>query len=357
MAKKSGKVEKKRSVKTKKINTGEVGKTESFADAVDKKYGKGSMVRLGDIDDEIKSISTGILSLDAITGADGIPLGRIIQIYGPESSGKTTLALHICAAADKANMDVAIIDAECSLKAKYAKRLGISSRVFISKPQTGEKAIGIIDSLLKKGFSGVIVLDSVARLTPAAEENGDVGDSHMGLLARLMGQGLRKILWHVSQSDSVIIFINQNRVNIGSLFYSENRTGGKALQYFISLDFEVKRIGKYQIGAEGAELGNKVKISVKKNKVGAPNKSTILDLVFNEGFSRLNDIVDISVEAGYIEQAGSWYSYGDERIGQGRQNTLEYIENNPEILKSLEARVKEYLGTKDFKTRGSNEEV
>ena len=313
---------------------------------IDRQFGKGSIMRLGD--DSMKIvvdvIPTGCLSLDACIGVGGIPRGRITEIFGPESSGKTTLALHIIAQAQKAGGYAAFIDAEHALDPQYAAKLGVNTRdLLISQPDHGEQALEITETLVRSNAIDVIVIDSVAALVPRAELEGEMGDSHVGLQARLMSQALRKLTGAVSKSNTAVIFINQIREKIGVMFGNpETTTGGRALKFYTSLRLEIRRISTIKEG--NTNVGNRTRVKVVKNKMAPPFKETEFDLTFDQGISYVGDILDTAVEAGFVQKSGAWYSYGDERIGQGRESAKGYLTENKELLTKLEQQVKTYLG-------------
>ena len=313
---------------------------------IEKIYGKGAIMKLTDgvIDDKIKSISTGSISLDSAIGIGGVPRGRIVEIYGPESSGKTTLTLHIIAQAQKDNGRAAFIDAEHAFDPAYAKKLGVDlDKLEFSQPDDGEQALEITDILVQSGALDVIVVDSVAALVPKAELSGEMGDSHMGLQARLMSQALRKLTATVSKSKTCIIFINQIRHKIGVMFGSpETTTGGNALKFYSSVRLDIRRRASIKDG--DAIVGNRTKVKVVKNKVAAPNRLCEFDIMFGEGISYEGDLIDLAVEAEIIKKMGSWYSYNDEKIGQGRENAKQYVKENNKFAKKLEKEVKAFLG-------------
>ncbi|HPC35954.1 MAG TPA: recombinase RecA [Candidatus Marinimicrobia bacterium] len=313
---------------------------------IDRQFGKGSIMRLGDDSMKIAVdvIPTGCLSLDACIGVGGIPRGRITEIFGPESSGKTTLALHIIAQAQKAGGYAAFIDAEHALDPQYAAKLGVNTHdLLISQPDHGEQALEITETLVRSNAIDVIVIDSVAALVPRAELEGEMGDSHVGLQARLMSQALRKLTGAVSKSNTAVIFINQIREKIGVMFGNpETTTGGRALKFYTSLRLEIRRISTIKEG--NTNIGSRTRVKVVKNKMAPPFKETEFDLTFDQGISYVGDILDTAVEAGLIQKSGAWYSYGDERIGQGRESAKVYLTENKEMLAKLEQQVKTYLG-------------
>ena len=313
---------------------------------IEKIYGKGAIMKLTDgvIDNSIKSISTGSISLDSAIGIGGVPRGRVIEIYGPESSGKTTLTLHIIAEAQKNNGRAAFIDAEHAFDPNYAKKLGVDlERLEFSQPSNGEQALEITDILVQSGALDVIVIDSVAALVPKAELNGEMGDSHMGLQARLMSQALRKLTGTVSKSKTCVIFINQIRHKIGVMFGSpETTTGGNALKFYASLRLDIRRRASIKDG--DSIIGNRTKVKVVKSKVAAPGRICEFDIMFGEGISYEGDLIDLAVEAEIVKKMGSWYSYNEEKIGQGRENAKQYVKENDKFAKKLEKEVKAFLG-------------
>ena len=312
---------------------------------IEKTIGKGSIMRMGqERRVKVDSIPTGALSLDAAIGIGGIPRGRITEIYGPESSGKTTIALHVAANAQRLGGVAAFIDAEHALDVEFAKKLGVDlDNLLVSQPDTGEEALEIAEILVRSGAVDVIVVDSVAALVPKAEIEGDMGDSHLGLQARLMSQALRKLTGSINRSRTSVVFINQLRERIGVMFGNpETTTGGKALKFYASVRLDVRRIGPVK---ERDEItGSKVRVKVMKNKVAPPFRQAEFDIMFNEGISHTSLLVDIGVEAGTIEKSGAWYSYGKERIGQGRENAKLFLKDHPEMAAEIEISVKEHLG-------------
>ncbi|MBL7136112.1 MAG: recombinase RecA [Candidatus Marinimicrobia bacterium] len=312
---------------------------------IDRQFGKGSIMRLGDSAQvKIDVIPTGCLSLDASVGIGGIPRGRISEIYGPEASGKTTLALHIIAEAQKMGGYAAFIDAEHAMDPGYAGKLGVLIKdLLVSQPDSGEQALEITETLVRSNAIDVIVIDSVAALVPRAELEGEMGDSHMGLQARLMSQALRKLTGAVHKSNTSVVFINQIREKIGVMFGNpETTTGGRALKFYTSIRLEIRRIASIKEG--NTNIGNRTKVKVVKNKLAPPFKSTEFDIMYGYGISYVGDILDTAVEADIIQKSGSWFSYGDERIGQGRENAKTFLEQNKEILEKIEKQVKVYLG-------------
>lgn len=309
---------------------------------IEKQFGKGSVMKLGEFKAmEVEAIPTGALSLDIALGIGGVPRGRIIEIYGPESSGKTTLALHVIAEAQKSGGEAAFIDAEHALDPIYAKKLGVDiDNLIVSQPDTGEQALEITESLIRSGALDVIVVDSVAALVPKAEIDGDMGDSHMGLQARLMSQALRKLAGALNKTKTVLIFINQLREKIGVMFGNpETTTGGRALKFYASVRMDIRKIEN--IKQDGEVKGSRVRVKVIKNKVAPPFREAEFDIVYGEGISKEGNILDMAVNLDIIEKAGSWFSYNGERIGQGRENVKKYLKENPDILKEVEGKVRD----------------
>ena len=309
---------------------------------IEKQFGKGSVMKLGEFKAmEVEAIPTGALSLDIALGIGGVPRGRIIEVFGPESSGKTTLALHIVAEAQKMGGEAAFIDAEHALDPVYAKKLGVDiDNLVVSQPDTGEQALEITESLVRSGALDVIVVDSVAALVPKAEIDGDMGDSHMGLQARLMSQALRKLAGAINKSKTVIIFINQLREKIGVMFGNpETTTGGRALKFYASVRLDIRKIDN--IKQDGAVMGNRVRVKVIKNKVAPPFREAEFDVVYGEGISKTGNILDMAVNLDIIEKSGSWFSYKGERIGQGRENVKRYLKENEDVMKEVEQKVRE----------------
>jgi recombination protein RecA len=313
---------------------------------IDRQFGKGSIMRLGEnyIPTMDNVISTGCLSLDVALGVGGIPRGRVVEIYGPESSGKTTLALHIVAEAQKAGGFAAFIDAEHAVDPDYSKKLGVNTEeLLISQPDTGEQALEICETLVRSGALHVIVIDSVAALVPRAELEGDMGDSHMGLQARLMSQALRKLTGTVSRSNTTVIFINQIREKIGVMFGNPETTpGGRALKFYSSVRLEIRRITTIKDGAE--MVGSRVRVKVVKNKVAPPFKKSEFDIMYGQGISYVGDIIDLAVEGNIVEKTGAWYSYDDMKIGQGRENAKTFLTENSDILDAVTEKVKSFMG-------------
>jgi len=312
---------------------------------IERQFGKGSIMKLGSspiID--VPVISTGSLALDKALGVGGLPRGRVIEIFGPESSGKTTLALHAVAEAQKQGGIVAFVDAEHALDISYAKKLGVAcDELLVAQPDTGEQALEITDMLVRSGAIDIIVIDSVAALVPRAEIEGEMGDSHMGLQARLMSQALRKLTASISKTMTSVIFINQIRMKIGVVFGNpETTTGGNALKFYSSVRLDIRRIGAIKDGQE--IVGNRTRVRVVKNKMAPPFTDAEFDIMYGIGISEAGDLIDTGVAAGIIDKSGSWYSYDGERIGQGRKNVIKFLENNPDIYNSALVRVKESLG-------------
>ena len=326
--------------------TGELSKgkaIEQAVSAIEKQFGKGAIMRMGTDGreaDQIEVISTGSLSLDVALGVGGIPRGRIIEIYGPESSGKTTLTLHIVAEAQRNGGTAAFVDAEHALDTSYAKRIGVNlEELLVSQPDTGEQALEIVDMLVRSGAVEVIVIDSVAALTPKAEIEGEMGDHHVGLQARLMSQALRKLTGSVARSKCTVIFINQIRMKIGVMFGSpETTTGGNALKFYSSIRLDIRRIAAIKASEEEV-IGNRTRVKVVKNKVAAPFRQAEFDIMFGKGISRTGDVLDLAVAKEIIAKSGTWFSYKEERLGQGRENAKEYLGERPELLNKIELEV------------------
>ncbi len=313
---------------------------------IDRAFGKGSVMKLGQRESsiEIESISTGSLNLDIALGIGGLPKGRIIEIYGPESSGKTTLALHAVAEAQKAGGIAAFVDAEHALDPIYARKLGVDvNELLISQPDTGEQALEITDTLVRSGAIDILVIDSVAALTPRAELEGEMGDSHVGLQARLMSQALRKLTASISKSNTIVIFINQIRMKIGVMYGSpETTTGGNALKFYASVRLDIRRIG--QVKEKDDIVGNATRVKVVKNKVAPPFKQVEFDIMYGEGVSKMGEIIDLGVKAGVVEKSGSWYSYSSQRIGQGRENAKRFLLENTDIADEIEQLIRQNAG-------------
>jgi recombination protein RecA len=315
---------------------------------IEKQFGKGSIVRLGSKEAlvPIAVISTGSISFDAALGVGGIPRGRVTEIYGPESSGKTTITLQVIAEAQKAGGLAAFVDAEHALDPGYAKKLGVDvDNLLVSQPDSGEQALEIVEILVRSGAVDLIVIDSVAALVPKAEIEGEMGDSHMGLQARLMSQALRKLAGGINRSNAAVVFINQLREKIGVMFGNpETTTGGKALKFYASLRLDIRRVGP--VKEREVVIGNHVRVKVVKNKCAPPFKQAEFDVMFDEGISHVSLVVDIAAEANIIQKSGAWYSYGDQRIGQGRENAKLFLKDNPTLCAEVEAKVKDFLGMK-----------
>lgn len=315
---------------------------ESVIAQIEKQYGKGAIIRLGDrsqISTEV--IPTGCITLDIALGIGGVPKGRIIEIYGPESSGKTTVSLHVIASLQKAGGTAAFIDAEHALDPVYASNLGVDiSNLYVSQPDNGEQALDITESLVRSNSVDLVVIDSVAALTPKAEIDGEMGDSHMGLQARLMSQALRKLAGIVSKSNTCVIFINQLREKVGLVFGNPETTpGGKALKFYASIRMDVRRTDSIKSGAEF--VGNRTKVKIVKNKLAPPFKTAEFDILFGKGISKTGCLLDLAIESGIMAKSGAWISYKDEKIAQGREKALDYLKDNPEIAEEIEASVKE----------------
>ena len=317
---------------------------QSTLDKIEKNYGKGSIMKLGDRPEEdLEVISTGSINLDAALGVGGFPKGRVIEIYGPESSGKTTLAIHAIAEAQKQGGIAAFIDAEHAFDRFYAEKLGVNTAdLLVSQPDNGEQALEIADNLIRSGAIDIIVIDSVAALTPKSEIEGDMGDSKVGLQARLMSQAMRKLTATISKTNCCCIFINQLREKIGVMFGNpETTTGGNALKFYASVRIDIRRQSQIKDGDLAA--GNHVKVKVVKNKVAPPFRSTEFDIMFGEGISKMGELVDIGVEKGIIKKSGAWFSYNDTKIGQGRDNVKQMLADNPELAEEIEAKIRESL--------------
>ena len=325
-------------VKLKQNSEDKIKALEVAIGQIEKSFGKGSVMKLGQSDSvvDIGSISSGSLSLDVALGIGGFPKGRIVEIYGPESSGKTTLALHVLAEAQKTGGTCAFIDAEHALDTVYAKKLGVNvDELVISQPDAGEQALEITDTLVRSGAVDVLVVDSVAALTPRAELEGEMGDHHVGLHARLMSQALRKLTGSISKSNCLVIFINQIRLKIGVMFGNpETTTGGNALKFYSSVRIDIRRIGA--IKDRDDIIGNQTRVKVVKNKVSAPFRTVEFDIMYGEGISKTGELVDLGVDSEIIEKSGSWYSYKTERIGQGRENAKTFLKDNPDIANEIE---------------------
>lgn len=310
---------------------------------IEKQFGKGSVMRMGDVaaSRDIDVVSTGSLGLDIALGCGGLPRGRVVEIYGPESSGKTTLTLQVIAEMQKMGGTAAFVDAEHALDPGYAEKIGVNvDDLLVSQPDTGEQALEITDMLVRSGAVDIVVVDSVAALTPKAEIEGDMGDSHMGLQARLMSQALRKLTGNIKRSNTLVIFINQIRMKIGVMFGNpETTTGGNALKFYASVRLDIRRIGSVKKGEE--VIGNETRVKVVKNKVAPPFRQAEFEILYGEGISFLGELVDLGVNYGFIQKAGSWYSYGNEKIGQGKDNAKIFLKEHPEIAKAIETKIRE----------------
>jgi recombination protein RecA len=312
---------------------------------IEKQFGKGSVMRLGDASStyDIEAVSTGSLGLDIALGVGGLPRGRVIEIYGPESSGKTTLTLQVIAEAQRVGGTAAFVDAEHALDPVYAAKLGVNvQELLVSQPDTGEQALEITDMLVRSSAVDVIVIDSVAALTPKAEIEGEMGDAHVGLQARLMSQALRKLTGNIKRSNTIVIFINQIRMKIGVMFGNpETTTGGNALKFYASVRLDIRRIGAIKNGEE--VVGNQTRVKVVKNKVAPPFREAEFEIMYGAGISRVGEIIDIGVAQGMVEKSGSWYSYNGERIGQGKENARTFLDQHPDIAREIETRLREKL--------------
>ncbi|MDF3055259.1 MAG: recA [Gammaproteobacteria bacterium] len=309
---------------------------------IERQFGKGSVMRMGDagIEKDLEVISTGSLGLDIALGVGGLPKGRVIEIYGPESSGKTTLTLQVIAECQKLGGTAAFVDAEHALDPQYAEKLGVNVKeLLVSQPDTGEQALEITDMLVRSAGVDVVVVDSVAALTPKAEIEGEMGDQHMGLQARLMSQALRKLTGNIKRSNTLVIFINQIRMKIGVMFGSpETTTGGNALKFYASVRLDIRRIGSIKKGDE--ILGSQTRVKVVKNKVAPPFKQTEFDILYGQGISRLGEVVDLGVAQELVGKSGTWYSYGDKRLGQGKDNAVQFLRENPEVALEIETQIR-----------------
>ncbi|VDC30852.1 recombinase RecA [Pseudogemmobacter humi] len=328
---------------------------ESALQQIERQFGKGSIMKLGENNPvmEIEATSTGSLGLDIALGIGGLPKGRIVEVYGPESSGKTTLTLHVVAEEQKKGGVCAFVDAEHALDPLYAKKLGVNlDELLISQPDTGEQALEIVDTLVRSGAVSLIVVDSVAALTPKAELEGDMGDATVGAQARLMSQAMRKLTASIGRSNCMVIFINQIRMKIGVMFGSpETTTGGNALKFYASVRLDIRRIGAIKDRDE--VVGNTTRVKVVKNKVAPPFKQVEFDIMYGEGISKTGELVDIGVKAGVVEKSGAWYSYKDERIGQGRENAKTFLKNNPAMAQDIEDKIRAANGL-DFHMSGED---
>ncbi len=319
---------------------------EAALSQIERNFGKGSVMKLGQDGAllEVESVPTGSLGLDIALGIGGLPRGRVVEIYGPESSGKTTLALHVVAEIQKRGGIASFVDAEHALDPSYAGKLGVdTAELLISQPDTGEQALEIADTLVRSGAVEILVIDSVAALTPRAELEGEMGDHHVGLHARLMSQALRKLTSSIARSNCMVIFINQIRMKIGVMFGSpETTTGGNALKFYASVRLDIRRIGQIKDGDE--VVGNQTRVRVVKNKVAPPFKVVEFDIMYGEGISKMGELIDLGVKAGVVEKSGSWFSYDSTRIGQGRENSKQFLRDNPEMADAIEAAVREHAG-------------
>lgn len=330
----------------KALNTEKAKALQAALSQIEKQFGKGSIMRLGEgeVIEDIQVVSTGSLGLDVALGVGGLPRGRVVEIYGPESSGKTTLTLQVIAEMQKAGGTCAFIDAEHALDIQYAQKLGVNlQELLISQPDTGEQALEIVDALVRSGSIDLIVIDSVAALTPKAELEGEMGDSLPGLHARLMSQALRKLTGTIKKTNTMVIFINQIRMKIGVMFGNpETTTGGNALKFYASVRLDIRRTGNIKKGEE--VIGSETKVKVVKNKVAPPFKTAEFDILYGEGISREGEIIDMGVTARVVEKSGAWYAYNGEKIGQGKDNAREFLRENPEVAVEIENKVRESLG-------------
>jgi len=314
---------------------------------IEKQFGKGSIMRLGDtVQENIDVFSTGCLTLDLALGIGGVPRGRIVEIYGPESSGKTTVALHICAEAQKKGCVAAFIDAEHALDPVYAQKLGVNiNDLFISQPDNGEQALDIVESLVRSGGVDLVIVDSVAALTPKAEIDGEMGDSHVGLLARLMSQAMRKLTAIINKSHTCVVFINQLREKVGVMFGNpETTTGGKALKFYSSIRLDVRKSDTIKDGTEA--VGSRTKVKVVKNKLAPPFKTAEFDIIYGKGISREGCLIDLATEYDIIQKSGAWFAYNGEKIGQGKENAKQYLVEHPELCDELDAKIRELVKNK-----------
>jgi recombination protein RecA len=316
---------------------------------IERQFGKGAVMRLGEteVEKDIEVVSTGSLGLDLALGVGGLPRGRVVEIYGPESSGKTTLTLQVIAEMQKKGGVAAFIDAEHALDPVYAQKLGVNvSDLLISQPDTGEQALEIADMLVRSGSVDIVVIDSVAALTPKAEIEGEMGDSHVGLHARLMSQALRKLTANIKRSNTLVIFINQIRLKIGVMFGNpETTTGGNALKFYASVRLDIRRVGAIKRGDE--IIGNETRVKVVKNKVSPPFKVADFDILYGEGISRQGEIIELGVLGKFVEKSGAWYAYNGEKIGQGKDNAREYLKEHPEVAREIEAKIRQSSGLKN----------
>ena len=334
------------------LNTEKAKALQAALAQIEKQFGKGTIMKLGDgeVIEDIQVVSTGSLGLDIALGVGGLPRGRVVEIYGPESSGKTTLTLQVIAEMQKLGGTCAFVDAEHALDIQYAQKLGVNLQdLLISQPDTGEQALEIVDSLVRSGAVDLIVIDSVAALTPKAELEGEMGDSLPGLQARLMSQALRKLTAHIKKANCMVIFINQIRMKIGVMFGSpETTTGGNALKFYASVRLDIRRIGSIKKGEE--IIGNETRVKVVKNKVASPFKTAEFDILYGEGISRLGEVLDLGVAGHIVEKSGAWYAFNGEKIGQGRDNSREFLKENPELATEIENKVRDSLGIRLIQT-------
>lgn len=332
---------------------------ESALKSIDKAFGKGTLVRLGDKEvEKIDSISTGSVGLDIALGIGGVPKGRIVEIYGPESSGKTTLTLHIIAECQKKGGVCAFVDAEHALDVKYAANLGVDvDNLYVSQPDFGEQALDIVETLAKSGAINLVVVDSVAALTPKSEIEGDMGDQHVGLQARLMSQALRKLTGVVHKMGTTVIFINQIRMKIGQMGYGspETTTGGNALKFYASVRLDIRRIATLKQNDES--IGNRAKVKVVKNKVAPPFKVAEFDIMFGEGISKMGELVDYGVKLDIVDKSGSWFSYKDKKLGQGRENAKIYLKENPKVADEILAAIREQMGSESLSSSSDDDDI
>lgn len=332
---------------------------ESALKSIDKAFGKGTLVRLGDKEvEKIDSISTGSVGLDIALGIGGVPKGRIVEIYGPESSGKTTLTLHIIAECQKKGGVCAFVDAEHALDVKYAANLGVDvDNLYVSQPDFGEQALDIVETLAKSGAIDLVVVDSVAALTPKSEIEGDMGDQHVGLQARLMSQALRKLTGVVHKMGTTVIFINQIRMKIGQMGYGspETTTGGNALKFYASVRLDIRRIATLKQNDES--IGNRAKVKVVKNKVAPPFKVAEFDIMFGEGISKMGELVDYGVKLDIVDKSGSWFSYKDKKLGQGRENAKIYLKENPKVADETLAAIREQMGSESLSSSSDDDDI
>lgn len=344
---------------TDKKNADKQKALESALSQIERQFGKGSIMKLGaeNAIQEIEATSTGSLGLDIALGIGGLPKGRIVEIYGPESSGKTTLTLHCIAEEQKKGGVCAFVDAEHALDPQYAKKLGVNlDELLISQPDTGEQALEITDTLVRSGAVNMVVVDSVAALTPKSELEGDMGDSNVGVQARLMSQAMRKLTGSISRSNCMVIFINQIRMKIGVMFGSpETTTGGNALKFYSSVRLDIRRIGAIKDRDE--IVGNATRVKVVKNKVAPPFKQVEFDIMYGEGISKTGELLDLGVKAGVVDKSGAWYSYGDERIGQGRENAKTFLKENPNIAHSIEDKIRASHGLEFDDEMGGDDDI